>query len=177
VVLALCIVACTPRPLRIVDVSPSEAAELSEIYHDRVMVLGVRRPDGSKVERTGALVDDGRALITRRNQKLAIDGDDMIHLRIDYVDGDRNVRGGGIVHKGTDSELVSSGAILAVLGALVLAGSIAGASTQCPPEGEWGRALCGAAFGWLGFASVATLLTGVGLAIRGASPTNFTLSF
>ena len=177
----LALASCADRPLRVVDVSPTKAAELSTTYHDRVMVLRVERPDGRWVERTGALIDDGHALVTARNRKVEIDRDDTVRLRIDYVEGDPNVVGRGVVHKGTLPEVTSTGVVIALLGALALAGSILGASTQCPPSDPTQRpnpsAMCGVAYAGLGFLSVGTLVAGAVLVIRGALPTNLTVSF
>ncbi len=180
VMLASC---ASPRPLRVMDVSPNQAGELSNRYHDRVTVLGVRHPDGTVlVAGTGALIDDGSALVTRRNVKMKIARDDVIHLRIEYMEGDQDVRGRGVVHKGPDPDLIGTGGALGVLGTIGLPIAIAGAATQCaagPPTllGPSNQAFCGTAYFTLGFFSTAMLIAGIALIIRGSMPTNLLLSF
>jgi hypothetical protein len=184
--LAVGVLACSPRPVCVVDdVSPSYAAEISRIYHDRVTVLSVRRPDGTLLERTGALVDDGRALVTWNDRKVTIDSADRIRLRIDYLEGDHPVVGRGVVHKGASGDLIGVGLAFGLIGALGLSGVMIGAS-QCPPApiaGSWpsfgpsDHDFCTTGYALLGFVSVLALLASIPLVIRGAVPTNLTLSF
>ena len=185
-----CLLACAPRPLRVVDVAPDDGARISRAYHDRVTVIHARQPNGELLEGPGALVDDGRAMVTWNDRKVALDSSTSIRLRIHYVEGDRDVMGRGVVHTGQSPELMSAGTVLAIIGALAFGVTLFGASTQCPPEppppsGPWkslaggglsDHAACGLGYTALGILSVGTVLGGVAIVFRGAA-TSVTLSF
>jgi len=149
--LALATAGCVQR---VVTVSPNQAAELSEQYHDRVVVRGVRGPDDQLHPIVGVVVDDGAYLVTSTNRKYELHPDDRLQVRIDYVDGDRAWIEGGTVHKGASTTKIVGGLMLSVAGWAGLAGSIAAAN--CGPRSyddgfgagfaQLGEAFC--ALGW-----------------------------
>ncbi len=124
-------IACV-TPIRIVTVSVSRAAEISDEYHDRVIVLGIKRPNETLHEVTGALIRDGAFVVTRRNETIALGSDDEVRLRIDYVDGDRVAD--GIVRAGISYERIGVGVGLGLVGTIAFIVSLVGGSRCGMPE-------------------------------------------
>ena len=167
---------------RFVWLPPSEAANVSARYHDRVLVEAVKSENGGVRPMIGVVVDDGAFVITSSNKRIPIDPESQLKIRIDYDEGDLALVEGGTVHKGISPAKIVAGTLLGVAGTAGVVGAIAGAASCGSPEaGGWfpdfGPALCGLAWGYfLAPGALAAAVAGIILAIRGSVPTNLTVS-
>jgi hypothetical protein len=170
-VLCTAIIACTPQTTFVL--TPSEAAAVSRTYHDRVWVAAVRRGNEDMMRSvTGALVDDGLAIVTQDDRKLPVDVNGEVKLVIRYVEGDPAHGRAGIVHRGVSDERIGAGVALIIFGVLASVASVVG-FMQCAPQ----YSFCTEGMALLIPASFALMGVGAGLTIRGIVPMNLMLKF
>ena len=178
-VLFFLLAACGPT--QSVAVSPNEAADLSATYHDRVWVRGIRHASGVYDPAQGALIDDGAAVITSLDHRIELRPDDRLLLTIRYREGDLALNNEGVVHREASIQKISGGIALALAGTFAFIGTIAGASANCINRPEeilngLSYSMCVLGWGTLAGAAATTLATGLAFTIRGAVPTNLTVT-
>jgi len=172
-----CLVGCARVPTTLV-VEPIEAAKLSARYHDRVIVMELRRKGEPADRMTGVVAHEGGLVVTADRREIATRPSDDLLVKIQYVDGDPFLLG-GVVHKGPSTGEVAAGSALIAVGVAAATAFVAEGIHECHSVDESfvdTGILCGMGYGWLTLTAAAATVIGVGFVVRGRSPVTLSVT-